>query len=138
MKGSYLLDTSALLALRDDAEGADLVEEILRKAELGTYDVFVSFITFTEIFHRVWVDEGERAAKKIFLELQTLPLTRVDVDEDLIRAAARIRATTGLSMADAWILATAERHAATLVHKDPQLEAADGIVHLISLPYEKK
>ncbi|MBI2944326.1 MAG: PIN domain-containing protein [Candidatus Wallbacteria bacterium] len=138
MKGRYLLDTTALLALRDDAEGADLVEEILRKAELGVYEVFVSFITLTEIYHRVWVDEGERAAKKIYLELQTLPIARIDVDDDLIRGAARVRAQVALSLPDAWIIATAERYGATLVHKDPHFEAAADLVHLISLPYERK
>ncbi|MBI3893171.1 MAG: PIN domain-containing protein [Candidatus Wallbacteria bacterium] len=138
MKGRYLLDTTALLALRDDADGAELVEEILRKAELGTYEVFVSFMTMMEIYHRVWVDEGERAAKKIYLELQTLPILRVDVDDDLIRAAARVRAQVPVSIADAWIVAAAERYGATLVHKDPVFEAAAELVHLISLPYEKK
>ena len=133
MKGRYLFDTTALLALRDDAEGADLVEEILRKAELGTYEAYVSFMSLMEIYHRVWIDEGERAAKKIYLELATLPITRVDVDEDLIRGAARVRATVALSVADSFIIATAERYGATLVHKDPQFEAAEGVVHLISL-----
>ncbi len=138
MKGRFLLDTTALLALRDDAEGADLVEEILRKAELGVYDVYISFISVMEVFHRVWVDEGERAAKKIHLELQALPLTRIDVDDDLIRGAARVRTELGMGVIDAWVIATAVRHGATLVHKDPQFERAQTLVALMSLPYEKK
>jgi predicted nucleic acid-binding protein len=38
----------------------------------------------------------------------------------MLEAAARMKATQRLSLADAWIAAAAELKAATLVHKDPE------------------
>ena len=51
---------------------------------------------------------------------------------DLLRllAAARIKAGHKLSVADAWIAATAERLDATLVHKDPEFEPLAKLVRL--------
>lgn len=57
---TYLLDTSALLTLRDNEAGADSVEDILQKAKKGSVKVFVSFMTFTEIFYIVCSVMGKR------------------------------------------------------------------------------
>ncbi len=39
----YLLDTSALLTLRDDEDGADSVAELLHKAQDGECKCFACF-----------------------------------------------------------------------------------------------
>jgi hypothetical protein len=54
----FLLDTSALLTLRDDEEGADQVADLLQKAEAGRAHCFACFIKQMEVFYRVWKDEG--------------------------------------------------------------------------------
>lgn len=59
----YLLDTSALLTLRDDEEGAGKVEEILRMAQKQKARCFACFLTVMEIFYRVWKDEGEQEGR---------------------------------------------------------------------------
>ncbi len=46
---SYTLDTSAVLAYFLDEPGADEVKEILKSAENGDGEVFVSFMTFMEV-----------------------------------------------------------------------------------------
>jgi ribonuclease VapC len=49
----YVLDTSALLALRGDEPGADRVEALLVRARKGRATLFVSFITRMELLYRV-------------------------------------------------------------------------------------
>jgi predicted nucleic acid-binding protein len=66
--------------------------------------------------------------------LKQLPIEVVESDEPLGLAAARIKASHKLSVADAWIAATAERLGATLVHKDPEFEALAGSIRLQALP----
>ena len=61
---SYVLDTSALLTLRDDEPGADTVEEILRQGQQGGgVRCFECFVSLMEVMYRVWRDEGEEAGR---------------------------------------------------------------------------
>lgn len=114
----WLLDTSALLALRDDEAGADEVAALLTKARC-----FGCFITLTEVLYRVWKDEGEAAGRLAHAQCLALPIEWLHETPDMLETAARLKATQRLSLADAWIAAAAELKAATLVHKDPEFAA---------------
>ena len=83
MTTRWLLDTSALLALRDDEDGADRVAHLLQAAQSGESRCLVCFMSRMEVFYRVWKDECERCARLADAQL--------------------------LSVADAWIAASAFR-----------------------------
>ena len=136
MSESYLLDTSAILALRGDEPGAADVESILRKSESGQAKVYVSFMTYMETYYRIWRIEGEDAAKRMYGELLSLPVFRVDMSDSILLRAGAIKANYSLSVADAWIIASAVEVEAALVHKDPEFEQVQDIVSLIFLPYK--
>lgn len=132
----YVLDTSALFALRGDEIGADEVERILKEAEKGEYEVYVSFITLMELCYRSWQDKDERSAKEILAETRALPIQEIGEENDLLIKASRIKANFSFSVADSWIIATAWQKKAILVHKDPGFEQVKEIVELLSLPYK--
>ncbi len=134
----YVLDTSALLALREDEAGADKVEKILRESEEGKCEVYLSFMTLMELCYRVWQNKGEQFAKEILAETEALPIKRVGERKELLIKAARIKASFQLSVADSWIIATAWEKKANLVHKDPEFEQVKDIVRLMPLPYKTK
>lgn len=133
---NYALDTSALITLREDEEGADLVEDILRRAMVGKACVFVSFISYMEMLYCTWRAEGKGPAHRTFLELKMLPIERVDVIDAVLFLAGEIKATCSLSLADSWVAATALHHKAILVHKDPEFEPLQDRIRLKSLPYK--
>ena len=114
---SFLLDTSALLALRDDEPGADRVAELLRDPSVQCH---ACFMTRMEILYRVWKDEGETAGKLALQQCLALPLQWIEADEGLLVQAAELKASHTISVADAWIAAAALRQQAILVHKDPE------------------
>ena len=116
---AFCLDTSAILTLRDDEPGAERVAMVLE----GPDPCFASFITRMEVLYRVWKDEGERSGRLAYEQLQSLPIQWVDQTDPLLLEASRIKATHPLSVADAWIAATALLSRATLLHKDPEFEA---------------
>lgn len=75
----YVLDTSALLALRGDERGADEVERILKEAEKGECEVYVS-IADSWIIATAWQKEAmlihkdpEYEQVKEIVELLPLP-----------------------------------------------------------------
>lgn len=138
MNETYLLDTSAILALRSDELGADDVESILRKSESGKAEVYASFMTYMEAYYRIWRLEGEESAKRIYAELLSLPVSRIDVNDGILLRAGAIKASYRLSVADSWIIASAMEVRASLVHKDPEFEQVRDIVSLIFLPYKSR
>ncbi len=132
---TFVLDTSALLCLKENEPGASEVEAILRQH--GKRDaVFISFMSVMELSYILEQEQGEAAARQGVLQLKQLPLRIVESDEPLGLAAARIKAGHKLSVADAWIAATAERLDATLVHKDPEFETLAKLIRLKALPWK--
>ncbi|NCO53184.1 MAG: type II toxin-antitoxin system VapC family toxin [Deltaproteobacteria bacterium] len=130
----YLLDTSALLTLRDDEMGANQVAELLGQARQHRVQCFACFLTLMEIFYRVWRDEGEAEGRLAYEQCQALPLNWIHEDKELLEMAASIKANYQVSLADAWIGAAAILQNAQLVHKDPEFEALD--CDQLPLPYK--
>ena len=124
MTALFLLDTSALLALRDDEPGADRVAELLQSsAASGSPRCFACFMSRMEVLYRVWKDDGEQAGRLAHEQLLALPMGWVDATDGLLEQAAAIKASHALSVADAWIAAAALQAGAVLVHKDPEFRA---------------
>lgn len=117
----YLLDTSALLALRDDEPGADQVATLLYEAQTGKHECLGCFMTLMEIFYRVWKDEDAQSGRLAYEQSQALPIRWLHEEQPLLEKAAEVKALQNLSLADAWIAACALLHEATLVHKGPEL-----------------
>ena len=116
---AFCLDTSAILALRDDEPGAERLATLLD----GPDPCFACFITRMEVLYRVWKDEEERSGRLAYEQLQSLPIQWVDQKEPLLLEASRIKASHPLSVADAWIATTAILSRETLLHKDPEFDA---------------
>lgn len=115
----FLLDTSALLTLRDNEPGVDRVAEVLRLASTGKTRCFACFMTLMEIHCRVWRDETKAAGQLAYQQCLALPIEWMSNSEFLLIKAAECKALYALSIADAWIAACASEQGAVLLHKDP-------------------
>ncbi len=115
-----VLDTSAVLAMRSDEQGADRVEALLRLGRAGRARVLLSFMTRMELLYRIGSDEGEEAAAAAVRLLDAAGVDWISCEPAILEEAARIKAQGGLSVADAWVAATAVVREAMLVHKDPE------------------
>jgi len=131
----YVLDTSAVFCLKDDEAGADKVEAILEAARLKRCKVFISFMTAMEYLYINFSRFGEEAGHKAYLEMTLLPLQIIESDEELRLIAAELKAGHDISLADAWIAATAKKLNAILVHKDPEFEPLKESIDSLILPY---
>jgi predicted nucleic acid-binding protein len=131
----YLLDTSALLALRDDEPGAERVAFLLEAAARGELSCHGCFMSQMELMYRVWKDEGEEAGRRAYSICLRLPINWLHESPELLERAAAVKACFPLSLADAWIAAAALQLDAVLVHKDPEFEKVTGL-KLESLPYK--
>lgn len=137
MSEIYVLDTSAIFALTKGEDGSDAVEKILTLAGKGECTVYLSFASFMEIYYIAWMAKGESAARELLILVKSLPMHRVDSNERLALSAGRIKALHRLSVADAFVAATAIDKNAVLVHKDPELKVISQYTKILELPFKK-
>ena len=136
MVKNYVLDTSAVLAFIHNEQGSDIVQKIFDDARKLKSHIYISFMTFTEVYYMIWKYKGEDAAKDVMALMNALPWEIVHSNDQLSLSAGRIKANHQLSVADAFIAATAMEKKAILVHKDLELEPMVQYVQVIHLPYK--
>src|SRR4051794_9489198 len=133
----YVLDTSALLTLFKDEEGAEEVEAILEACEAGNARAYLPFMSLMEFEYLVLRSRGRTAAEEALRVLQAWPVVRIESHSEWGRKAAGLKARGRLSMADAWNAALAMVLGTELVHKDPEFDHVQGLKHR-RLPYKDK
>ena len=133
----FLLDTSALLTLRDDEPGAQRVAEVLQLAQQGKAKCYGCFMSLMEVLYRVWRDEGKPAGQLAHQQCLALPIEWLHSSHSLLAKAAEFKALHSLSLADAWIAACATEQGATLLHKDPEFKALSVVQEFLPLKPKK-
>jgi predicted nucleic acid-binding protein len=129
----FLLDTSAIFTLIEDEDGADRVEQILKKN-----DVIISWVALMEMMYISRQEKGDEVAMKRYVTIKQIDATILwNANEPTLLTAARLKANHRLSFADSIIAATAFQQGATLLHKDPEYEALQGQVEMEALPYKR-
>jgi predicted nucleic acid-binding protein len=130
----FVLDTSAIMCLLFQEEGADLVVEILDAAgNRGVQDetlVLVPFIALMETEYWLRRRLPAREVETTLLLVESWPIQVMESTPEWRHEAARIKAAVSLSVADAWIASLATLHQGELIHKDPEFEG----VKMLGLP----
>ena len=116
---AYLLDTSALLTLRDDESGADSVADLLAQSQQSKIKCFGCFMTLMEVLCRVWRDESEVAGHLAYEQCLSLPIVWQHETPALLVRAAQVKARYPLSLADAWMQTVRWRLGPFLYTKTP-------------------
>jgi len=133
----YVLDTSAIFAYLEDEEGADYIESLLEQAEKGSAEVLLSFITLAEVVYITLQESSEVKALQRLSLMKALSIGIIESSEKLSIAAARLKASHKISLADSYIAALAKNHKGILVHKDPEYDNLGQMVSVHRLPYKK-
>ena len=134
----YVLDTSALFSFTENEEGCEIVEKILKTGKKAGSQIFLSFISLTEIYYITWQEKSEDIAKELIILVKSLPLQIVNSNERIALSAGKIKANHRLSLADSIIAATAIEKNAVLVHKDPEFKGISNYIKTLELPFKEK
>ena len=131
-KARFLLDTSALLTLLEDEAGADRVEHVLKQAP-----TLICAVSLIEVRYITLPEQTEAEADVRHALLKRSGVTILwELDELIVLKAAGLKAAHSISMADAVIAASAHRHGAVLLHKDPEFDALPDSIKQEHLPYK--
>lgn len=102
MNLTYVLDACALIALLKDEPGANLVDALLNKSELGEGAVFINIVNVLEIYYGVYRDDGAEVAQETLEKIRALPLKIVaTMTDDVLQEAGQLKAMYKISLADA-------------------------------------
>jgi predicted nucleic acid-binding protein len=123
-----VLDAWALIAFFDDAPGSAARVEALLEAGEGV----VCSINLGEVLYRQTRLAGARAARERVAGLRG-NLDVVDPDWQLVEAAAAIKAPGGLSYADSFCVAMANRLGAPIWTGDPEIVELPGDHEVVDL-----
>ncbi len=133
-KVSYLLDTSALLTLLENEDGADRVQYVLKQSAVLICAVSLLEVRYLTLRQR---DQAEADVRHALLRRIGAEILR-ELDEPIILRAAAFKAKHSISLADALIAASAYRRGAILLHKDPEFDALADQIKMERLPYKIK
>ncbi len=132
-RDTYLFDTSALLTLIEDEDGADRVQALLTEEQ-----VLIPWSALMEVYYITLQERGQAEADQRYALIKLLPATILwNVEEAVLLTAGNLKAQYRLSFADALFAAFAAQHKAILLHKDPEFEPLADQVTLEALPYKK-
>ncbi len=124
---TIVLDAWAVTALFGDEDAADRVERALEEEH-----VVVSWINLGESFYNAIKRRGRPAADAALSSL--LPLIEAETpDPPLVMSAAALKAEHRLSYADAFCVATGQRHRAMVWTGDPEILALDDLIDVVDL-----
>lgn len=132
-----VLDTNCWIYLLDDATSPRarwLAEHVLRPAADGSLTVLTSTVSLAELLVAPWRAGGARRSDAVRTAVLGLPGCRmVDLTVEIAGQAAAVRATAGVRLPDALVLATAVRSAASLLTNDARLALWTGPVDVLVL-----
>ena len=119
-KSSALLDTKPLIKLFAQEEGWEEVKEILSRIEAGQLEAGISVVTLTEIYYKYLQEQRPDLAKTRTEQLKyALYLKKLEIDQDVAIKAGEFKGKHGISIADAFIAASAYCQDATVISDDP-------------------
>lgn len=112
------------MAFFENRPGAEQVEELLAKAADAKHPLLMSAVNWGEVYYSVWRARGEKVADAKLQEIAQLPIEIIDVDRELTRLAASLKAKHNLPYADCFAAAVAQARKATLVTSDKDFQRA--------------
>jgi predicted nucleic acid-binding protein len=129
-----VLDSFAAISFLRGEAGATRVQEVLTVACREDRRVLLSAISLGEIAYISERRHGLPAVQAVLSAIQSLPVEVVEVDLQVVLAAAHVKAQHPISLADAFVVALALAQDGTILTGDPEFRSVEGVVPIEWLP----
>ena len=117
-----VLDASAMLAMFFGQPGMEQVRDLFHKASETDRPVFISAVNWAEVLYKMERKHGKAGLETARQFERTTPLEAVPVDRELAEAAALLKNSHKLDLADAFAAALAKSKKAELVTADHEFK----------------
>lgn len=134
-----VLDTKPLIRLFAGEEGWEAVKEIMSRVEAGEMEAGISVVTLTEIYYK-YLREGRRDLAEARTEQlrYAIYLKKLALSEEDAVKAGRLKGQYNVSIADAFIAASAHSEGAIIVSDDPDFKKISEIKTLTEMELHRR
>jgi predicted nucleic acid-binding protein len=125
---TYIFDACALLAFfnREFGKGYETVKNLLESAAKGEAALCMSHINLVEVHYRVIQLNGFEVSDMAMESIKKLPIGFIsDISDEVYFETAHYKARYPMSLADAFLCATAKSLSAVIVTKDKDIIPAE-------------
>jgi len=125
---TYILDACAMLALLNEefSKGYETVRGLLERGAKGEVALCMSIINLVEVYYRVIQLNGIEAADAAMEPVKSLPVRFIrNISDEVYLKAAHCKACYSMSLADAFLCATAKSLDAVIVTRDKEIKPAE-------------
>lgn len=120
---SYVLDSFALIGFLENEKFASRVERLLKQAREGKNVVFLHALHLGEVYYITLREQNQDMADLAYARIKSFPVRYIDnIDDELLRKAAMLKANYPISYADAFAAAMANIHNSSLLTGDPEFK----------------
>ena len=126
----YVLDSYALLAYLGGETGMRRVKEVLKEATQGRCEVLHSIINLGEVLYITERELGVASAHAALAAVEQLPIQILPATNEVVLAAAHIKANYSIAYADAFAVISAQDYSATLITGDKEFEQVNELVRI--------
>jgi predicted nucleic acid-binding protein len=105
---SYILDACALIALLKNEVGADVVRQLINRAERGEIAIYMSLVNLLEVGYGFASEKTAAEMAEIWNFIYSLPITFIGTISDAVfQEAIRLKTLYRVSVGDVFGLSTA-------------------------------
>jgi predicted nucleic acid-binding protein len=127
---SKVLDSYALLAFFRDEPGADLVRDLILKAEENKVTLYISVVNLGEVWYSIARTNSPEIADQYINTITGMAIEVIEADWQLTRQAALFKANGNISYADCFAAALAKLKKAELITGDKEFKPLDDVIKI--------
>lgn len=122
----FVLDSYAMIGYLENEAFSDRVQDLLFEARNGIATLYFHMIHFGEVYYITLREQGQALADLAYSRVKGLPLIFLEnINEELVRTAAHLKATHPISYADSFAAALAMIKKCPLLTGDPEFSSLE-------------
>ncbi len=123
---SFVFDSYALIGYLENESFSDQIQHALTKAKNGASRLYFHAIHLGEVYYITLREQGQSLADLAYSRIKALPIKLIDrIDEELLLAAAGLKARHPISYADSFAAALAMIKNCPLITGDPEFTSLE-------------
>jgi ribonuclease VapC len=128
---SKVLDSYALMAFFEDEPGADLVRDLILKAEENKVNLLITVVNLGEVWYSIARTNSPEVADQYIGEINGMAIEIVDADWQLTRQAALFKTNGNISYGDCFAAALAKIKKSDLVTGDKEFKSLEDEIKIL-------
>jgi len=131
--GSFVLDSYALLGYLENESFSDHIQQVLTEAKNGHIRLYLHMIHLGEVYYITLREQGQGLADLAYSRIKSFPVKFINyIDDELLLAAATLKANHPISYADSFAAALAMINNCPLLTGDPEFRSLEtqGIISI--------